>query len=1542
MADTKNNWGDWLTPDLASNPGLAYDVSRSSNPIDLAPVVSHAVKTTGTQTAIDEHISENDSSSFWDKLGAGTLKGLEFLNKGIQETKRDYKFIHSVYTNHGLLQGFEVTLGVIGGAVGGTLVAGPVGGLLGAEAAAASLRKVATVGPWASTYQDSVKDSENPDYKVSAGRDFSNVLAQASDALGVESAAKAFRNTNAGVGKVASGGVDLLYTINLDPTIAIAKFGTVMRAGKMFKKELDAAGEIQVKYPLYKAIPGAKDFMASRTSRVMTSEQMDAVRDGSTRLIGNQVARTYNRALDDIAGIAKAEAEGLIKAGEAAGTIAVRYPQLGAEAAGHLSKVTTADGVHNWLKTALYFGEQEKNLAGAKILPQRTLLRAVLGDRKVPLAISGLDVAKYIKDADSNWVENPAWKQQSLANNTITRKIGATYNTFTGYMPYSIDAETGKLSTQQFKWDAPDATSVIYRIAKFGMGEQGARIQAGKYAEAVASGDFNMARIIKNNTYFETFKALGLPDNNALVLKIKEEIDNISNDTISGQIYGVSPLGEAVGRYTTANGPRVGGVFEHHAQEMFNIPNFNAIKSTMRDLGKLSKVYGKLDEFTSDQYTNRIFKPLALLTTGFGIRIAASEMIPAVARYGFINTFKAGLGKAAAKSNTKVDSTEKKHILAAVLVALGSRSNGALIALGSVKTGLTPDTLSATFGAFKDAAKRGFIKAAELTAPEQLELATRLIITNEGHILKEAVRTGHGSGESINHSMESAANYFFQIKQNNSLFKDLPEYTFVQAESPYYIPQLQNSINIASRDKAQKNIATDLVASLGTKTKSLQVTESIDKAKAYKKYVALREGLIQKELLRMQQTKAGTFKDYKPESKKLSRWNDGDLRQFAADRVDATLGKFIGQDGTVQRGLINNVITGKETSIEDLINIQSGFPLSLPKMVESKIMINPPSKNFYDRAINYGFKKMVDPIINNITREPLYLLHVADELGYYSKRIADGHLTEDQALRFAQQRAVYAMVPQIHNVALRSQFAVMARNILPFYFAQEQAVKRAFATLKDTKVGNPAFSTGLRYFQIAEQTLNDPGFVQTDSNGGKYLTLPGVGAFGETVQAALARYGVPMVANLPVNALGSLTSLKTVLPELQAPGVTPFTSIGLNRLANFFPATKSIIKPILGDIGYKPSKFDTNSIADAMFPSTWMKNVWRSLTLDERDAQVANAITSALASAYYHEQFPGQKDGVEADAVQQELFLEKIKVNVSTILMLKAALNILSPLAPRVTIEDSGFAKEWTDLTKSKKDGGKGLSYADALQTFIKKHGASAVSYTVSKTEATMPDVNYPLVTKTIDFINKNKTKFEDPTVSTGYYFLIPQKTEETSSYEVFSEMISKNLRTARQPKELMKQFYIAQGEYAIAAKRKDHYDKLNAYKANFDTYSQGVEATNWSNTLKEMKHFFPTWYTENAPGAANNANAQRAYEQLNAIFANPATAPKHEQALAVKELLDSYNHHASQMAGYANMNVNGYLPSAEKTRWSDYLFQLAETNPELKTVIYGVFNKLG
>lgn len=1505
MGQKNSFWDDWVTPQLANNPGLANDAYKSGQPNVMAPVLSYTSKGVSVQDAINDHGEEQGTSAFWKKLVNPAITGLEWLGKGLKEVQSAYKFTHSVYVDHGLLPGFAVTLGVIGGGVGGGFLGGPLGAVVGADLAGAGLRKLSTIGPWATTYSDSYAKSQDENYVVSPGRDFSNALAQGAKAVGWDSAYKAFHNTNKSTGQLTSGIADLTYDINTDPLMVIGRFGQLMKAGKLSK--LDKAGEVQLKYPIMDTVPGVRQFVFERSRVPLTSEQMDALKNGNG--VFNSSARLYNRALDDIAK-------------SSSGEIALKYPQLGTAAAGRLGPMSTPEEVHQFLKTSLYFGELEGTLAGQAMVPTRTLLRETLGKTKVVDALQNAAVPRYIINAAGERVKNPEYNPRS-----VKQKASRIYQTFTGYMPYSVDQETGKLSSTKFRWNANDSATVVYRIARFGMGNAAAKELAGKYAEAVAIGNKGLARSIKNHALFETFKAAGLPDDDVLVKKVWDEINKVDDALVGSQVYGVDSLGNPLGQYATTQGPKVGAIWGHQASDMFDIPDFNAVKNSLREAGKFTKYIGKTDEFISSRYTNKIFKPLALATAGFGLRIAASEAIPTFARYGVINTFKAKLGVAAAKANYDIIDQEKPHVLAAALSALG------------IKYGIDPNTIRNSFPAFVEAKKRGLEFAAKMTAADQMELAQRVILSNNGHFLSEAVQTGHGYDAATSWGMKNAAHYYFQIQKNSPIWRDLGEFTTYESSSTYYAPTLTTNLNKAAKEVGARNIASDLMSEFKNyiNLNKFQIEDDIDKMAAYEKFMELRDSLINKEYKRMLDSFTGKYKGYDKEKKSVSRWSnaatDGDLKIFAQDRVDSVLGMVVGKDGTFHEGLAKNIASGLESDYNAVKELTESFPRSVPAAVAGPVLEQYiPRKDLVNHITSLGFKKVIDPIVNGLAREPLYLMHVADAYERLAPRVAAGTMLEDQALRIAQTQATYSMLPQIHNTALRNQFSQLARNFLPFYFAQEQALRRAYATLKDTSVASPVFSRGLRFFQIAEHGINDPAFIQEDDNGNRYINIPYVGAWGEAVQGALVAYGVPMVAGLPISARGSLVSLKTVLPELQMPGASPIFAISANFVSDLFPPMRPVVKGAIGDISYQ------RGVLDTLMPAAWFKTAVAAGTSMlpgggiDLTGQMANATATALAAAYYHNQVPGPDSG----PMERQAFVDRIKNNARTVLILKTFLNLTSPLAPQVSQEDAGFRSEFWKLVKEKGN------YADAMLEFLGKHGDRAISYTVAKTVSNVPGAKYPYIQSTVDFLNDNKHLFDPKSgTATGAMFLLPQdNVKNESDLSIYNELMSQHLRSRRTPEEMLKAFYVAQGDQMMAGEIKQHVAILNQAEANYDTYSKNIENDRWSAIMKKMANLHPIWYAD----YTNNEGrvmAQTAFNQLTKIFASNL-APDNEQSRLVKALIGDYNKHKAIMSQYTMLNVSGAPSTMETQNWENYLLRLKESDPRLSSVISTVFMKLG
>lgn len=1470
------NWNGWVTPELARNPSLAVDTYSTNKADAVGPILSQAAKGVSTLDAINDHSEDNGTQTFWARLGTGTINTLEWLGKPLKEVQRDYKFIHSVYADHGFLPGFVATLGIAGAGVLGGL-AGPTGALVAAELAAVGTRKIL-----GNTFKDSYAKSEDENYKVSPGRDFSNALSKATAAVGWDSASKTFKQTNKGFGKFTSGSGDVVFDITADPLMIVARFGSLMRAGKYVN--LSKAGEIQLKYPIMDTIPGVKNFIISRTGVALTSEQMDMVRQGAGKFFGT--GAMYNRALDDIAK-------------STAGEIVQKYPQLGATAAGRLGKLDTADDVHNFLKTSLFFGEMNGTIAGQAMLPTRTLLRAKAGDSKV---------VDYLRN---------------------TNKLpGKVYKTFSGYMPYSVDAETQKLSLTKFRWNANDSAQVMYRIARIGMGDAAAKEWAGKYAEVIASGApdaLAQARALKNQAIGETFKALGLPDDNQLVKAIFDKINELDQPLISTQIYKVDATGRPLGEYISKTGSRkVGAITKDQSQDMFNIPDFLEIKKAMRDMGAVKKFVGNVDDFISDNYTNKIFKPLALATAGFGLRVAAAEMIPTFARFGVMNTLKAKIAVNAAKTKYDLLKQEEEHIAAATLVSLGANE------------GISESVLKTGFPAFTKAKELKLKFAQMMTSDEQIDLATKVIMANKGHFLSDAVTTGHGYDAATSYLDKTAAHYYYQIQKNSPMFRDLPEYTTYSASDIHYAPRLTTNLNKAAKDEMHTRVAQDILRYQKNYLKAFKregelvpVSGGVTGSEFYNtpEFLDMRKALIEAEYNRMTASVAGKFKPYDAERKVVSRWVDGDLHQFAEDRVDGTLGLLIGKDGTFHETWAKNVAKGVDTDLNGIADIARSNPGSLPAAVAGpKLEPYIPKKDLIGTITNLGFKKVIDPIVNGLAREPLYMVHVGDAFKRLESQVAKGWLTEDQALRIAQTQASYAMLPQIHNTALRNQFAQLARNFLPFYFAQEQALKRAFNALKDTSIASPVFSRGMRFYQLAEHAMSDPTFMTTDENGNKFVNIPVVGAFGTEVQNALSAFGVPIVSGLPISVKGSTISLKSVLPELQTPGVSPIVAISGNLLADFFPSLKGVVQGTIGDISFQ------KGVLDSLVPATWAKTALAALSPIDLQNQMNSALASALASAYYN----GQVPGANSSDWDRQAFVDRIKNNARSILLLKTFLNLVSPLAPQVRQEDPGFREEFWKLVDEKGN------FNDALQVFMANHGSRAVSYTVGKTESTIRGLKLPYIQETVDFINNNKDLFDPRSgVSTGAFYIIPQtNSKNESERSVYNELMNMHLRSKRTPEELLKQFYVAQGYAEMSPLIQQHVAALK--NAQGIPALQKIERDNWSIVMKKMQNLYPLWYSDYT-NQDRRIDAQVAVSQLNQLFApsNP-NQPKHEQALLVKDLLNKYNDYQAQQSQFSMMNIRGVASQMSKQDWEDYLLTRAVEEPRLNSVIYGVFLKLG
>jgi hypothetical protein len=1474
-------------PHLQNSPGLAADVLRSPSPLTTAPVLVHTATMSSVQQAAQDYAAENPvQNHWWDSVVHNAATSLGALNKPLKEVQRDYKYIHSLYSRHGIIWGTLGTLAVAGGATIGTLVAGPMGTVIGAELAATGLRKI---GGNLDEFKNSVTDSENENYKVSAGRDFAHMLQ--------------IQNTDSGAGKLVSGGIDATFDLTMDPLMKAGNLSKVLKTGKWVKGSNKFI-------PLIARPAGAQAFLERNSLRMYSADQVAALYQ--TAKFGNIADKTfgagrqYNRSLEELAGMTT-------------GDVIAKYPELQGLAS-EIGAAKKAEDVHKvFLRT---FSEQDLMtkfaVSGSPFVPSRSVARSALSSVSDKLRQPGwdkLDSSVFEYRNAANFIiprivknnDNSAKFILPLAFNPFSGEKWASAlakktRTFSGYKSYVIDQGTLDLSTKTFNPNDPGALVGIYRVMRFSLSEKSARNIAGAFSDAP---DLATKRSILLAGYHEMFKAAGLPNDSHLVSDLLEQIGMHGEGTIGSGTYGHGlSLGDEASIVSTASGSSAAALYTHQAGK-WAYPDFGQVKLAMRSMGHVGKLYGTVDDFTARNWTNSIFKPLALLTTGFGLRIAASEIIPAMIRFGGLDMAKAKIAGAAAKMNYKLIPGEDQHVLANVALALSG--NDFDYTAGKLLTDVAGDVPGKPI---RSAVARTLTKIAD---PEDFDLAARITLATNGHMATGATLSGHGTEAEFTERQRQLQDLTGQrIKRTMTEAPD-GKYSHYTAHDDHFDIHWISNLQKASQNKVAQSIAADVRQALDS---------GLGQDEAWKLAQVKEEARIRG--VQYDPLVSNNFGEklkpaediYAMDRKTLSRYKDQAPQTFAFHRIDDLRNTLTGTDGTFHDNFLNMIANRQKPMVTDVMNLDSA---TKPKAVIGPELEPYIGNNVMQRIIQTGFKKVIDPIVGNLSRQPLFFQHTKQAMTLYQPMIDAGMISEETGLRLAMTRATHAMLPQIHNVALRTQFSVLVQNYLPFYFAQEQATKRYIKLATD----NPE---ALRAYQLIEQGLNDPGFIQKDDQGNRYLMFPGVGELGAAAISGAAAIGLPVQAGLPVTVRGNMESLKTVLPEMSMPGVSPIMAVSANAIASLHPEWARQMKAIIGDMAFG------RGIIDEIIPSAPLRNMVKAVIIRDGDASFQNAMLSSIASASYAKStnpdynFPGP----DASPAEKQAFLERIKNNATSIMIIKAVLSAVSPLSPQVTQEQLGLRDEFYKLVQQKGD------YPTALHEFLIKHGDGAISYTVARSEGTIKGANMPYTNEVANWLESNNSLLLSNR-AVGAAFLIPQSASGGGDKQaIYDEIMKLHLRTKRNPQDFLDAIYSATGNNAYFQDKAIHDATIAAAGGNKSMVE--AENANWATYKSNFALANPIWADDFQSPEKRNI-AKKAIDDLQYLFSNNKV-PNTEQSRLVSGLLDDYKKHQEAKDQIRGLNVKVTL-TQENDNWDAYLTQLTKDEPRLTTIINGVFRRL-
>jgi hypothetical protein len=515
---------------------------------------------------------------------------------------------------------------------------------------------------------------------------------------------------------------------------------------------------------------------------------------------------------------------------------------------------------------------------------------------------------------------------------------------------------------------------------------------------------------------------------------------------------------------------------------------------------------------------------------------------------------------------------------------------------------------------------------------------------------------------------------------------------------------------------------------------------------------------------------------------------------IAHDPVDARHNEFIALkasavapdvsvSGHPHMQLLANVAEGKQTPFEALDEIpREQWPVHLP----GRELI-PDTTSTIDRIANVGFRKVLDPIINFLSREPLYVNEAYNQYKYLKPLIDSGEVLPEEARAIAQVRATVGVLPFIHNTMERSQFSTLARNFMPFYFAQEQAYKRFGRLLAD----DPG---AFRQFQLMITGLHEAGSTATDPNGQSWLTYPGAGFLSQGTVSVLGKMGIPVVGSVPVSFSGQLKSLNTVFPFAEGvrPSFGPVVSIASHLIENRFPELSPAVHTIIGD------QAASGSIYDQLIPNQTLKGVIQALDPGMRSRSMQNAMMHTIQNMAYRQEKamkawtdagndPNSLDAPQiipksTEGDQWQKFMDRVKNQTRITFIVKTAIGAVTPAAPITNVGDWGLRADARDLIKK-------LGVSAGLQAFHEQH-PDATPYEVFLSKST---AGAPLSATTTgqNWINDNLDLLHRYP-NAGAWF-IPQVAGEFNQ-GVYNEQMAQHLRAYKSPEQVMNDIYVAAG----------------------------------------------------------------------------------------------------------------------------------------------------
>ena len=582
----------------------------------------------------------------------------------------------------------------------------------------------------------------------------------------------------------------------------------------------------------------------------------------------------------------------------------------------------------------------------------------------------------------------------------------------------------------------------------------------------------------------------------------------------------------------------------------------------------------------------------------------------------------------------------------------------------------------------------------------------------------------------------------------------------------------------------------------------------------------------------------------------FSRMRQPFTHEFAIDTVNKYYGhipgekmKFLTEGSRITKTYNEEQISTMLDDVTDVFHVweKTGDRptlLSLRNLEEADgISFKGPLANLLDDEAALVKRVADTPIANTPARDEAIaaLQGFRDETDEFLDTMQRWFRNEDRAqetlANVAAERAFVNAIPFIDDSAIRSQAGEYLRNLVPFYFAEEQFLKRWARVIK-------ASPEGVRRLQLGYMGLRHAGVIRKNDRGEEVFVYPGTAELSNLLGGVVGPIlGAQMTMPISTPLTGQVRYSLPGLDSTGVPAAGPLIGIPLTLLANRFPELAPAEEFMLGERGAG------RSVLDQIVPTS-VKRFWEALTQDPAtNAGYASAMMNTIQYMEANDLTPDD----DANSVEIEEYLDRVENHTRIALLLRAFVGFIGPAAPAPEVPDSAIKSEYRTLLQA-------LPIEEAVSALIAQY-PDANPYTVFQSEVPSR-ANIPASRAALDYVDQNPAIFNNYPL--GGPWLIPQEdTTDTYYARAYNQQLSVGLRERRSPAE-----YYRELKFAKAAP--DFFDTREKYER------KAAEA--------------PT------PEARDRVNAEfrawkDAYLQQHPIFAEELVSPdSHNRRLAILE----------------------------------------------------------